>query len=91
MFRGGKHPPLRATPPGRSSLQISALFDPRDMKRDGMYLELIAQEIGDKIADEFSSDATVRMQITLYKIGLPRERFAAFIARAKSQRSSTTS
>ena len=60
------------------------------MKRDGMYLELIAQETSDDIADEYSSDATVRMQITLYKIGLPRERFAAFIARAKSQRPPTT-
>ena len=73
MFRGGKHPPLRATPPGRSSLQISALFDPSDIKRDGMYLELIAQETSDEIADEFSPDKTDRMQITLYKIGLPLE------------------
>ena len=55
-----------------------------------MYLELIAQETGDKIADEFSSAETDRMQITLYKIGLPRERFAAFIARAKSQRPRAT-
>ena len=90
MFRGGKHPPLRATPPGRSSLQISALFDPSDIKRDGMYLELITQETSDDIADEYSGAETARMQITLYKIGLPRERFAAFIARAKSQRPTTT-
>ena len=56
-----------------------------------MYLELIEQETGDEIADEFSSAETDRMQITLYKIGLPRERFAAFIAGAESQRPPTTS
>jgi hypothetical protein len=55
-----------------------------------MYLELTEQETGDKIADEYSSAETARRQITLYKIGLPRERFAAFIARAKSQRPTTT-
>jgi len=70
--------------------QISALFEPSDIKRDGMYLELIAQETSDEIADEFSPDKTDRMQITLYKIGLPLERFETFIARAKSQRPPTT-
>jgi len=30
-----------------------------------MYLELIEQETGDEIADEFSSAETDRMQITL--------------------------
>ncbi len=53
--------------------QISALFEPSDIQRDGMYLELIAQETSDEIADEFSPDKTDRMQITLYKIGLPLE------------------
>jgi len=54
-----------------------------DIKRDGMYLELIELETGDEVAEIFYADEEKKMQISIYKSDMPLEVIEAFIAKAK--------
>lgn len=63
--------------PGYSSVRGS------DVKRDGMYLELIDESTGDEVAEIFYSDATHKMTISVFRSELPLEVIELLIERAK--------
>ena len=54
-----------------------------DVRRDGMYLELIDIGTGDEVAEVFYSDVTQEMTVSLYKTDLPLEVIELLIAKAK--------
>jgi hypothetical protein len=54
-----------------------------DVRRDGMYLELIENSTGDEVAEVFYSDVTHEMSITVFKHELPLHAVEMLIARAK--------
>jgi hypothetical protein len=54
-----------------------------DVKRDGMYLELIEEITGDEIGEVFYSDESNSMTVSLFKPALPIGVVELFIRRAK--------
>ena len=54
-----------------------------DLKRDGMYLELIDEVSGDEVAEVFYSDSTGEMNISVFRPGLPLVAVEHLIAEAK--------
>jgi hypothetical protein len=54
-----------------------------DIRRDGMYLELIEPETGDEIAEVFYADEDGKIVISVFKQDVPLEVIEAFIAKAK--------
>ena len=54
-----------------------------DVRRDGMYLELIEPETDDEIAEIFYADKDGKMVISVFKQDVPLEVIEAFIAKAK--------
>lgn len=48
-----------------------------------MYLELIALESGDEVAEIFRSDESQEIMISIFKQDMPLEVIEAFIAKAK--------
>jgi hypothetical protein len=51
--------------PGYSTVRGS------DIKRDGMFLELIDESTGDEVAEVFYSDITHEMNVSVFKPELP--------------------
>jgi hypothetical protein len=54
-----------------------------DVRRDGMYLELIDESTGDEVAEVFYSDTTHEMTISIFKQELPLRVVESLIDRAK--------
>jgi hypothetical protein len=55
-----------------------------DVKRDGMFLELIDERTGEEIAEVFHSDANGEMTVSCYRQGLPLDLLEQLIAMAKA-------
>jgi hypothetical protein len=56
-----------------------------DVKRDGMYLELIEDETDDEVAEIFYSDQTGKMTVSVFKSTMPIEVVDLFLAEAKER------
>ncbi len=54
-----------------------------DLTRDGMFLELLAQNSSDVVAEVFYSDVTHLMTLSTFRPELPLEVVEALIERAK--------
>jgi hypothetical protein len=56
-----------------------------DVRRDGMYLELIEEGTGDEVAEVFYSDATGQMSVSVFRPELSLPVIEALIERAKRE------
>ena len=62
-----------------------------DIRRDGMYLELIDLETEDEVAEVFYADEEKKLQISIFRNDMPLEVIEAFIAKAKQEFPAITS